>query len=164
MDRPATSAKRKELTDALLVDLRQQLAKVRALASTLESAIDSLERISEGIDVPELLSAGSDFQGQTMLPSALERPQAKVRSVDSPSRRKRKTQYDYLVDFAKSNGGVVRVSDARDMFVNLGITKSDQRTVYTNIHHLLRTSDEFEPSGRGEFSLKDYQNAHDDHM
>jgi len=74
-------------------------------------------------------------------------------SVVKPKSLSGLTQFDALIQLAKENEGIIRVAKARDRFIRDGLTKGSPRNVYTNIHHQLRKSDQFEQVGSGEFRL-----------
>ncbi len=68
-------------------------------------------------------------------------------------------QLDALKVIAQENGGILRITEVRPIFISHGLSKGDPRHVYGHIYHILSDSDEFEFMGKGtgSFRLKDEQ-------
>lgn len=64
------------------------------------------------------------------------------------------TQPEALIRIAEENGGLVRVMDAKKIFLEAGLSKGKLKNVNSHIHHILARSDRFERVGAGVFRLQ----------
>lgn len=64
------------------------------------------------------------------------------------------THAEALRIIAMSNDGIVRVRDARRIFIGTRLAKGNPKYVSPHIHHMLRESPEFEYVKPGEFRLR----------
>jgi hypothetical protein len=157
-----------ELGSAFLERLRVEHDNAVAYAQRLAAAIEAAERIMPNLagepSLTALMATRSVFSASFQPSFPTERFESVARSrsgqVGLPlqnggwARRLRDlTQYEALVQIAEDNEGIIRTSKARDILIQAGLTQSKPKNAYTNIHHLLSKSDEFEKIGEGVFRL-----------
>lgn len=142
---------------AFLAGLRAKLARDLAQIDRLRAIIQALEQA-----IPDL---GKQADTEAAPPKYLKTPQLPEFGLDfgtpiSPpdngewaSRLRGLTQYEALVRIAKDNGGVLRISDARDILIKAGLSKGSPRNVYGSIYNKLRLSDEFAWISEGTYRL-----------
>lgn len=141
---------------ALLERLRAQRAETLAKVERLTVAITALESVlgdlaesateearaglgsDEVVSAPESGDSSGESRGSGAVKPVLGRPP---------------TQLDLLVQLAEGNGGVIDVTDARDSFLQAGVSRSKPRDVYAYIHRMLRASDQFQQISAGTFRL-----------
>ncbi len=61
------------------------------------------------------------------------------------------TQEDWLVQWAKDHGGMVRISEARPAFIAAGLTEAKPRNIYGNMMTVMERSEHFEQIDTGTF-------------
>lgn len=147
-----------ELVAALNL-LRAEHAKRAAITADFARAIDELERILAYMEdaPPERDNTIPPPIGPSLVPATapLFPPAPPTRLADAGwSRRLRGlTQRQALVRIAQDNGGVIRTTDVRDIFIRVGLAKGNPRNVNGHVHHILTQSDSFERVSPGTFRL-----------
>lgn len=146
-----------------LENLQSEREEHRTIIVEHEAKIAELDRL---IVAAELLlawktNAPLPLSGlQAPLPVEIPRPASKQQMSSSTVPRARwatrlhgLNQFQALVRIAEEHNGVLRVTDARDIFVQVGLARGKPRNVPGHIHHMLRNSDLFEYVEPGMFRL-----------
>lgn len=143
--------------DADLGRLHEERAEHQAKIGEIDRLIQALELVrawKTNQPLPAALLQGPSL-AQAKLPTG-ERPSNTHFSAHHnrwPTRLRGLTQTEALVYIAENNNGMLRVTDARDIFVEARLARGKPRNVPGHIHHLLRNSDRFEYVEPGVFRL-----------
>lgn len=151
--------------EATLVQLRATKvdidAEYQARIADLNRDIDAYERViarETGADLPPSTTSSENLQlkpvpfTDTRFPRSSQ-PTFGAQSGGWARRLRGLTQPEALIRIAEGNDGVLRVVDAKRIFLEAKLAKGQIRNVNGHIHHILTRSDRFERIEPGVFRL-----------
>ncbi|MGH2561635.1 MAG: hypothetical protein ACRDJH_21415, partial [Thermomicrobiales bacterium] len=154
-----------ELAD-IIDRLRVKHAHFAAITAEFARAIDALEHVTpylsedESPGITQLATAVEARAPSAALPLFPSTDGVRQTSPKPPLNEGRwarrlhgLTQYEALVRIAEDNDGILRTTDARDIFLRARIARGKPRNINGHIHHMLSRSDEFEKVAPGVFRL-----------
>jgi hypothetical protein len=127
---------------ALLAELR---AQEEAIMKEVEDRLVYVRnRIAATETVLEMLTGNSGQDEARSLPTTTNGWAQKLKGL---------TQVQALVRMAQENEGVVRVRDARRIFMATGLAKGKPKYVGPHLYHILKDAEQFERVAPGTFKL-----------
>ncbi len=120
-------------------------AQLEAAAANLETAQEEFDKATSVMEaIAQVLEFGRSLE-QGQADDMIGIPLTEI--------VQQKSHMDALKLIAKHRGGMVKTSEAANILRASGRSKAKQRSLYSNLYHLMTDSNQWEADGKGAFKL-----------